>query len=87
MRRFPALGLARDSLRAGGGAPTILSAANEVAVEAFLGRRLRFTDIAAVVASVLDRLGAPPADTLDLVMAHDGAARGLAASLVSARAA
>ncbi len=40
--RFPALRLARDALRAGGGAPTILNAANEVAVEAFLNRRMRF---------------------------------------------
>ncbi len=44
--RFPALRLARDALRAGGGAPTILSAANEVAVEAFLNRRIGFLAIA-----------------------------------------
>ena len=45
--RFPALRLARDALRAGGGAPTILNAANEVAVAAFLQRRLGFLDIVA----------------------------------------
>ncbi len=55
--RFPALRLARDALRAGGGAPTILNAANEVAVEAFLGRRVGFLDIAGIVAAVLDRMG------------------------------
>ena len=45
--RFPALGLAIEALRAGGGAPTALNAANEVAVAAFLDRRIGFGDIAA----------------------------------------
>ena len=71
--RFPALRLARDALRAGGGGPTILSAANEVAVEAFLNvAPVGFTDIAALVEAVMDRLGSPAADTLDDVMALDG---------------
>ena len=52
--RFPALRLARDALRAGGGAPAILNAANEVAVEAFMKRRIGFLDIAAMVADVLE---------------------------------
>ena len=73
--RFPALRLARDALRAGGGAPTILSAANEVAVEAFLARRLGFTEIAVLVERVLDRMGSPAAATLDDVTALDSAAR------------
>ena len=73
--RFPALSLAREALRAGGGAPAILSAANEVAVAAFLQRRIGFLEVADTVARVLDRLGAPPADTLDDVVALDGAAR------------
>ena len=50
--RFPALRLAREALTAGGTAPAVLNAANEVAVEAFLGRRIGFTDIARVVAAV-----------------------------------
>ena len=81
--RFPALRLARDALRAGGGAPTILSAANEVAVDRFLGRRLGFTAIADVVASVLDRLGAPEAASLEAVLDLDAAARRLAISLAA----
>ena len=85
--RFPALRLARDALRAGGGAPTILSAANEVAVEAFLARRLGFTAIADLVAAVLDRLGAPPADSLAVVMDLDGAARRAAHAIAALRAA
>ena len=85
--RFPALRLAREALRAGGAAPTILSAANEVAVEAFLQRRIGFLDIASTVAAVLDRLGAPPADTLEAVLAHDAAARHLATRRTNAAAA
>lgn len=85
--RFPALRMARDALRAGGGAPTILSAANEVAVEAFLGRRLGFTAIADLVAAVLDRLGSPPADTLGDVMELDGVARRAAQTIAALRAA
>lgn len=85
--RFPALRLARDALRAGGGAPTILSAANEVAVEAFLARRLGFTEIAALVESVLERLGPQRADSLDAVLDMDAAARRAAQRLVGVRAA
>jgi 1-deoxy-D-xylulose-5-phosphate reductoisomerase len=87
MVRFPALALARDALRAGGGAPTVLSAANEVAVEAFLQRRIGFLDIAATAARVLHALGAPQADTLDDVIALDAAARRTAAQFAAARAA
>jgi 1-deoxy-D-xylulose-5-phosphate reductoisomerase len=80
--RFPALRLARDALRAGGGAPTILSAANEVAVEAFLKRRIGFLDIARTVETVLDRLGDQPAETLDDVLALDRAGRRAAEQVV-----
>ena len=85
--RFPALRLAREALRAGGGAPAILSAANEIAVAAFLDRRLGFTEIAALVERVMDQLGSPPADTLDAVTALDGEARRVARKITAARAA
>ncbi len=85
--RFPALRLARDALRAGGGAPTILSAANEVAVEAFLDRRLGFTQIAALVESVLERLGDHAADSLDAVLDLDASARRAAHRIAAAKAA
>jgi 1-deoxy-D-xylulose-5-phosphate reductoisomerase len=52
-----------------------LSAANEVAVEAFLQRRIGFLDIAQCVETVMERLGTPPADTLDDVIALDQAGR------------
>ena len=85
--RFPALRLARDALRAGGGAPTILSAANEVAVEAFLGRRLGFTEIAALVEAVLEQLGSHAANSLDAVLDLDASARRAAHRIAAAKAA
>jgi len=85
--QFPALRLAREALKAGGGTPTILSAANEVAVEAFLQREIGFLDIAGTVAQVLDILGTPSADTLDEVIALDEAARRAARRFTTARAA
>lgn len=54
--RFPALSLARECLRLGGGAPAALNAANEVAVAAFLGGRIRFLEIAAIVGETLERM-------------------------------
>jgi 1-deoxy-D-xylulose-5-phosphate reductoisomerase len=79
--RFPALALARQALRAGGGAPTILNAANEVAVERFLDGRLPFLAIAEVVERALSRLGAPPVADLPAVLALDAEARRLAAAV------
>jgi 1-deoxy-D-xylulose-5-phosphate reductoisomerase len=83
VERFPALRLARAALRAGGGAPTILSAANEIAVEAFLARRLGFTGIAVLVERVMDRLGSPGAANLDAVMELDMTARRLASQFAA----
>jgi 1-deoxy-D-xylulose-5-phosphate reductoisomerase len=85
--RFPSLRLARETLLAGGGAPAILNAANEIAVEAFLQRRIGFLDIATTVAQVLDMLGTPPADTLEEVIALDQSARRAADTFATARAA
>jgi len=85
--RFPALRLAREALCAGRGVPTILNAANEIAVEAFLQHRIRFLDIVGTVARVLDAMGSPPADTLDEVLALDAAARRTAERFATACAA
>ena len=87
MVRFPALRLAREALQAGGGAPTILNAANEIAVEAFLQRRIGFLDIADTVGRVLHRLGTRTADTLDDVIALDALARRIALDVLPAQAA
>jgi len=84
--RFPALRLARAAAEAGGLAGTWLNAADEVAVQAFLERRLNFGDIAAVIARVMDRFGGGSLDTLESVMAADAEARRAAAAAVRALA-
>jgi 1-deoxy-D-xylulose-5-phosphate reductoisomerase len=80
--RFPSLGLCRSAARAGGTAPTVLNAANEVAVKAFLERRLNFTSIAAVIDKVLQRLDSSPVKALGDVLDADAAARRLASALI-----
>jgi 1-deoxy-D-xylulose-5-phosphate reductoisomerase len=85
--RFPALRLAREALRQGGGSPTVLNAANETAVHAFLEGRLGFLDIAATVERTLERMPTANLDSLDDVYNLDRAARELAAQLVAARGA
>jgi 1-deoxy-D-xylulose-5-phosphate reductoisomerase len=77
--RFPALHLARAALDAGGARPAILNAANEQAVDAFLGQRIGFLDIAAIVAEVLDRYDPPAPATLAEVLVIDAEARRRAA--------
>ena len=80
--RFPSLTLARAAARAGGTAPTVLNAANEVAVQAFLDRRLNFVAIATVIDRVLQRLEVSPVKALGDVLEADAAARRLAVSLI-----
>nr|WP_294551345.1 1-deoxy-D-xylulose-5-phosphate reductoisomerase [uncultured Rhodopila sp.] len=87
LERFPALRLAREALKAGGGTPTILNAANEIAVEAFLQRRIGFLDIAGTVGRVLDQLGTPKADSLDDVIMLDDLTRRTALAAMPACAA
>jgi 1-deoxy-D-xylulose-5-phosphate reductoisomerase len=86
-RRFPCLPLAYAALEQGGTAPALLNAANEVAVDAFLAGRLRFTGIASVIARTLDSVAPTAAADLDTILAADAAARRAAAALVMARAA
>jgi 1-deoxy-D-xylulose-5-phosphate reductoisomerase len=81
--RFPALALAREALKAGGAAPTVLNAANEVAVHAFLADRIGFLQIVQVVETILDRLGREPVASIDDVFAIDAAARKLAAEAMA----
>jgi 1-deoxy-D-xylulose-5-phosphate reductoisomerase len=82
--RFPALRLARAALAAGGGAPTVLNAANETAVHAFLGGRIGFLDIAATVERTLEAVPGGDLDSLDDVYNLDHTAREIAARLVGA---
>jgi 1-deoxy-D-xylulose-5-phosphate reductoisomerase len=80
--RFPSLTLARAAARAGGTAPTVLNAANEVAVQAFLERRLNFVGISTVIDKVLQRLNTSPVKALDDVLDADAAARRLAVDMI-----
>ena len=72
---FPCLRLAWQAMEAGGSAPAILNAANEVAVSAFLQGRIGFLSIAALVENALASLSGAPADTLDALLAADAQSR------------
>ena len=78
--KFRCLALARDALRAGGAAPAILNAANEVAVEAFLGGKIDFTDIAAMVEKTLTKCDMKEPHSLSNVFEIDGEARRIASA-------
>ncbi|HEC17896.1 MAG TPA: 1-deoxy-D-xylulose-5-phosphate reductoisomerase [Gammaproteobacteria bacterium] len=82
-QRFPCLRLAYEACAEGGAAPAILNAANEVAVEYFLDEKIRFTQIAQIIAETLQRLPQQPGDTLDSVLAADHVARETARDLAA----
>ncbi len=84
LKRFPCLKLAFEAARSGGTAPALLNAANEVAVAAFLARRIPFTGIAATIARTLDAIPATTAVDLDSVLAADAKARSYASDLIAA---
>ena len=84
--RFPCLRLGFEAARARGAAPVTLNAANEIAVDAFLNRRLRFTDIAGVVEETVATCAGPEPGTLDEVLDADARARARAAEFVAAAA-
>ncbi|NBR17771.1 MAG: 1-deoxy-D-xylulose-5-phosphate reductoisomerase [Gammaproteobacteria bacterium] len=85
--RFPCLALARQAAVAGGLAPAILNAANEVAVAAFLEGRLNFSGIPAVIDSVMNAVSAGSVKDLQSVLAADGAARAAALRAIGGQAA
>jgi 1-deoxy-D-xylulose-5-phosphate reductoisomerase len=94
LKRFPAIAIAREALRMGGHAPAAMNAANEVAVGAFLDRRIGFLDIAGSVQDTLDRLNGgwelgdqPGGDELEAAMIIDASARRVATEVVSRLAA
>jgi 1-deoxy-D-xylulose-5-phosphate reductoisomerase len=84
-QRFPCLRLAGEAIRAGGLMPAVLNAANEVAVQAFLERQLNFTDIAAVIESVMGGAAGGPALDIPTILAADAAARDAARQVVASR--
>ena len=83
--RFPALRLARLALQTGGSAPTVLNAANEIAVQAFLDRGIGFLDIAQVVEQTLETVPVISLNSIDDVMAQDRRARDCALDIIRRR--
>jgi 1-deoxy-D-xylulose-5-phosphate reductoisomerase len=81
---FPCLRLAREAALAGGTAPCVLNAANEVAVHAFLDGRLPFLGIPAVITEALEQLPAEPVHAFDSLYAADREARAVAGELIHA---
>ncbi|HEU0186874.1 MAG TPA: 1-deoxy-D-xylulose-5-phosphate reductoisomerase, partial [Gallionellaceae bacterium] len=81
--RFPCLALAYQALRAEGTAPAVLNAANEVAVDAFLNRKIAFLDIPRLIDEVLTALPNAAANTLEDVLAADAASRAAAEEWVA----
>jgi 1-deoxy-D-xylulose-5-phosphate reductoisomerase len=84
--RFPCLRLAYEAVAAGGTAPAILNAANEVAVDAFLGHRLAFTEIPRVIEETLAGSSPRAADELAVILEDDRAARELCGRRIAALA-
>ena len=84
--RFPCLRFGFEAAQSGGGASAVLNAANEVAVQAFLGERIRFTDITRVIEATLAAVAPSQPDTLDRVLEIDHEARSFATEQVGRRA-
>jgi 1-deoxy-D-xylulose-5-phosphate reductoisomerase len=85
LKRFPCLELAYRALKAGGNAPAVMNAANEIAVAAFLEERLPFLGIADVISASLDDVPATTATDLDAVLAADEAGRSAARRVLARR--
>ncbi|ARU56050.1 1-deoxy-D-xylulose 5-phosphate reductoisomerase [Oleiphilus messinensis] len=86
MERFPCLALAAQVFKRGGTAPTLLNAANEVAVGLFLENRIRFTEIPSVIDYVLDRIMVEPVESIEHIMEQDRNARIVASQYSTRRA-
>ncbi|PPD17512.1 MAG: 1-deoxy-D-xylulose-5-phosphate reductoisomerase [Methylomonas sp.] len=83
LQRFPCLRLAYEAIHAGGIIPTVLNAANEVAVDAFLNENIKFTDIPVTIERCIARFEAKPADSLDAILEADQKARLISQQIVS----
>ncbi len=82
LERFPCLRLAYKAINLGGIIPTVLNAANEIAVEAFLNETIRFTDIPLVIERCMDKFSVTAANTLEIILEADSHARVIAHELV-----
>jgi len=83
--RYPCLALAREAWRQGGTSMAVLNAGNEVAVEYFLNRRIKFTDISRLISKVMQKTTTGAADSLETILRADFDARSLARDLVESR--
>ena len=86
LEAFTCLGLAYNALKVGKNAPTVLNAANEVSVEAFLNKQIGFLDISKTIESVLDAVPTTNLDTLASVVENDQISRQVAKSFIESRA-
>lgn len=81
-KRYPCLDLAYRALAIGGTATTILNAANEIAVQAFLAEKIKFTDIAQLNKQVLEKIHSRPVTSVEIILEDDGLARAVALELI-----
>jgi len=82
LERFPCLRLAFEAAEAGGTASTVLNAANEIAVDAFLGNKLGFTGIAKVIEATMDAVDFEEADSIETILSVDAQARRVANDII-----
>ena len=87
LNRFPCLRLAQEAIKAGGIMPTVLNAANEIAVDAFLNEKVRFTDIAVIIERSMAQFKPDSADNLEIVLEADRRARDAAYGVIETLAA
>ena len=83
LERFPCLRLAYRAINAGGIMPTVLNAANEIAVEAFLNEQVRFTDIPVIIERCMDSVDIKAADSLEVILDIDQQARILSKQIIA----
>ncbi len=82
LERFPCLRLAYQAINSGGIMPTVLNAANEIAVEAFLNEQIRFTDIPVIIERSMEKFVVKPASTLEIILETDQQARVVAHKII-----
>ena len=82
LERFPCLRLAYQAINSGGIMPTVLNAANEIAVEAFLNEQIRFTDIPVIIERSMEQFVVKPASTLEIILETDQQARVVAQTII-----
>lgn len=83
LERFPCLRLAYEAIKAGGIMPTVLNAANEIAVDEFLNERVKFTDIPVIIEKAMAEFSANTADTLEGILQADNDARAIAHKVIA----